>query len=41
MLFRLVAEISRELGIRFEFVNIGGGVGIPVSPDEAPVDLES
>lgn len=39
ILFQLVAEISRELGIQFEFINIGGGIGIPYRPEEDPVDL--
>ena len=39
ILFHLVVEISRELDIRFDFVNIGGGVGIPYRPEETPVDL--
>ena len=39
LLFELVAELSRELGIRFEFANIGGGVGIPYRPEQEPVDL--
>jgi diaminopimelate decarboxylase len=34
MLLDLVAEISAELGITFEFVNIGGGLGIPYEPDQ-------
>jgi len=41
MLFELVVEISRELDIRFEFVNIGGGIGIPYEPEQDPVDLEA
>ncbi len=40
MLFDLVAEISGRLGIRFEFVNLGGGLGIPYRPNEKPVDIE-
>lgn len=40
MVFSLVAEISKELGITFEFVNLGGGIGIPYKPEQAPVDLE-
>ncbi|NPA24877.1 MAG: diaminopimelate decarboxylase [Deltaproteobacteria bacterium] len=40
ILFRLVIELSRELGITFEFVNLGGGIGIPYRPEEEPVDLE-
>ncbi len=39
ILFDLVAELSVELDIRFEFVNIGGGIGIPYKPEEVPVDL--
>ncbi|MCX7591279.1 MAG: diaminopimelate decarboxylase [Kiritimatiellae bacterium] len=39
MLFRIVAELSRQLSIRFEFVNIGGGIGIPYKPDQSPVDI--
>ncbi|HET6485414.1 MAG TPA: diaminopimelate decarboxylase, partial [Spirochaetia bacterium] len=38
MLFDLVADLSRELGIRFEFVNLGGGFGIPYRPDQTPLD---
>lgn len=40
MLFDLVVDISRTLDIRFEFVNIGGGIGIPYKPDQKPVDLD-
>jgi len=39
MLFDLVAEISGKIGVRFEFVNIGGGMGIPYRPGEKAVDL--
>jgi diaminopimelate decarboxylase len=41
MLFALVEELSRELDIRMEFVNLGGGIGIPMKPDEVAVDLEA
>lgn len=40
MLFSLVGELSAKLGIRFEFVNLGGGIGIPYRPDQHAVDLE-
>jgi diaminopimelate decarboxylase len=40
MLFDLVAELSHALDIRFEFVNLGGGIGIPYKPEQSPVDLE-
>ena len=37
MLLDLAATISQKLDIRFEFINIGGGFGIPYKPDEAPL----
>ncbi|MCL1856843.1 MAG: diaminopimelate decarboxylase [Kiritimatiellaeota bacterium] len=40
MLFDLVGELSSTLGITFEFVNIGGGIGIPYRPEQEAVDLE-
>lgn len=40
MLFDLAIEISKELDIKLEFVNLGGGIGIPYKPKQAPVDLE-
>lgn len=40
MLFLLAGEIHERLGIRLEFVNLGGGLGIPYRPDEFPLDLE-
>jgi diaminopimelate decarboxylase len=41
MLFTLAAELSAALGIRFEFVNLGGGIGIPYRPEQRPVDLDA
>ena len=40
MLFELAVAISSELGIDFEFVNIGGGIGIPYRPDQTAMDFE-
>ena len=40
LLFDLAVEISREVGITFDFINIGGGVGIPYRPDQKAMDLE-
>jgi diaminopimelate decarboxylase len=34
MLFDLVVDLSQNLGIRFDFVNLGGGFGIPYHPDQ-------
>lgn len=39
MLFDLVVDISDKVGIRFEFINMGGGIGIPYKPEQKPVDL--
>ena len=41
LLFELVDELSAVLGIEFEFVNIGGGIGIPYKPEDEAVDLEA
>jgi len=40
MLLSLVADLSQQLGIEFEFINIGGGIGIPYRPDQKAMDLE-
>ena len=40
MLLEQVARIEKALNIRFEFINIGGGLGIPYQPNQAPLDLE-
>jgi diaminopimelate decarboxylase len=40
ILFNLIAELSKELTIRFEFVNIGGGLGIPYRPEQEAIDLK-
>ena len=40
MLLELAEDISRTLNIRFEFINIGGGLGIPYTPDAKPFNLE-
>lgn len=39
MLLRLVERIEAALGITFEFINLGGGIGIPYRPDEKPFDI--
>ncbi len=40
--FLTIAErIHRELGITFEFMDFGGGIGIPYKPGEHPFDLNS
>lgn len=40
ILFELVAELSAELDIKFDFVNLGGGIGIPYRPDQEQVSYD-
>lgn len=40
ILFNLVVKLNRQLGIRFEFINLGGGIGIPYRPEQNPVDIQ-
>jgi diaminopimelate decarboxylase len=40
VLLDTVARVHRELGIAFEFINIGGGLGIPYRPAQATVNVE-
>lgn len=41
MLLEVVERVSNALGITFEFINIGGGIGIPYRPEEKPFDMAS
>jgi diaminopimelate decarboxylase len=40
MLLDVARTVSHALGIAFEFVNMGGGLGIPYRPADKPLDLE-
>jgi len=40
MMFDLAVRIKRILGIKVEFINLGGGIGIPYRPEEKAVDIE-
>lgn len=39
MLLDLIKAISKELSITFEFINIGGGLGIPYRPDQPALEI--
>jgi diaminopimelate decarboxylase len=39
MLLELTALLKKEIGIELEFVNIGGGLGIPYHPDHEGLNL--
>jgi diaminopimelate decarboxylase len=38
MLFELSVEIKEKTGVRLEFINLGGGMGIPYSPEQEAID---
>ena len=40
MMFELAAEVYRKTGIKIEFVNLGGGIGIPQKPDDKPASYK-
>ena len=41
MLFELAVEIHSKTGVRLEFINLGGGVGIPYKLDQVAIDYEA
>lgn len=41
MILDMVSMVSTALDIRFEFVNIGGGLGIPYRPEDQDLDIQS
>jgi len=41
MLLELVETVNAELGITFEFINIGGGLGIPYLPEIDPLNINA
>ncbi|QDT17145.1 diaminopimelate decarboxylase [Alienimonas californiensis] len=40
MLFALAVEVHEATGVRIEFVNLGGGIGIPYRPGQEAVSYE-
>jgi diaminopimelate decarboxylase len=40
MLFEMAVLLQKEAGVRLEFVNLGGGIGIPYRLEDEAVDLE-
>ncbi|MDY0288162.1 MAG: diaminopimelate decarboxylase [Sphaerochaeta sp.] len=41
MLFDLCVRIQKEAGVRIEFIDMGGGIGIPYKPEQDAMDLEA
>lgn len=40
MMFKLASKIKKIMGIGVEFINLGGGIGIPYRPEEEAIDLQ-
>jgi diaminopimelate decarboxylase len=41
MMFDLAVEVKKKLGIKLEFVNLSGGIGIPYKPEQDAVDINA
>jgi len=39
MLLQIIEMVYEEIGIPFEFINIGGGIGTPYRPEQGPFDI--
>ena len=40
MMFELAVDVYKKTGVKVEFVNLGGGVGIPYKPEQEQVSYE-
>ncbi|MCF8359537.1 MAG: diaminopimelate decarboxylase [Prolixibacteraceae bacterium] len=40
IIFDTIVDLNKELGIRFEFANLGGGIGIPYKKEHKPVNMQ-
>ncbi len=40
VLVSVAQELESKLGLQLEFIDIGGGIGIPYRPEESPMDLD-
>ena len=41
MLLQLLVDITEKTGVTIDFVNFGGGIGIPYRPEESPVNFKA
>ncbi len=41
MLFQLAVDVKAATGVRMDFINLSGGLGIPYRPEEEAVDIEA
>ena len=40
MMFNLAVEVKEKTGVKTDFINLGGGIGIPYMPKQNPVSYE-
>lgn len=40
VVFESISLIKSELNIKFTFVNLGGGIGIPYKPEQSPINIQ-
>lgn len=40
VLFELIADITAEMGAKFVFVNLSGGIGVPYRPEQKKTDIK-
>ena len=38
-LFEVAVEIKEKTGVKLDFINLSGGVGVPYTPDKEPNDI--
>ncbi|QDS92350.1 Diaminopimelate decarboxylase [Roseimaritima multifibrata] len=41
MIFEVAVDLKKELDLTLEFVNLGGGLGVPYRPEQEPIDLQT
>jgi len=38
--FKILGKVSQRVGINFEFIDLGGGLGVPYRPEEKEMEIE-
>jgi len=39
-MMQIVEQVKKETGITFDFIDLGGGFGVPYKPEDKPLDIE-
>ncbi len=37
----IAGKVIKDAGINFEFIDFGGGIGIPYTPEESKLDIKT